>query len=511
LRYGADPTGAADSTQAFTRAYSVATAAGGLLQIFIPGGTYKIAGSTVDALGVVTCGLLWSASNLHVRCLGEVTLNFTTASLGHLIAIDGGAGNLNNVTVQGWPKLVGNATTGNAWFVRSCHRSHLELRAGDSLCGLRVNYAVCTTIKTFKCSVNEAAFSLQTPASGIILDQRNAGETASFCFLENPVLEGITSGNGIGITFGATLGCQVKGGTSEGNRVGLSVQGASNSKNVVDGMDFESNSQNDIVLSGGLDIVFFNINSASNATVNPNIDMQVAIPGLAFYGGFLRWVNMQADHALFAGCRFSNSGSVGLKNNTHLYKAVGCILIDGAGNFSSDLPDQVGESGTFTPTITGATTAGAQTYSSQTGYFQRIGKVVHFALRFVLTANSGGTGNARITFTGANLPPASRNQTNCFHSFTVNDYTGVTLGAAGRTLSAHGRGRSHHGSARNRHGKRLQLHRDHRRRRGRVDRPQRQLPDRLMWTGQLHGGCWEVSRLLRGSGSIRAHNPALMR
>lgn len=437
LRYGADPTGAADSTLAFTRAYNVATAAAGFLQIDIPAGTYKIAGSTVDALGVVTCGLLWNAANLHVRARGDVTLNFTTASLGHLIAIDAGNANKYGVTVHGWPKLVGNATTTDAWFVRGFHHSYFELRAGDCLVGCKVNFAVCSYFRNFRCSVNEAAFAAQTPAVGLWFDQRSAGETASFCIADNPICEGITSVNGQGILLASTLGCQIRGGTSEANKIGLAVSGANNSKNVVIGTDFESNTNNDIVLAGGLDITFEDINSGSNATANPNIDMQVAIPGLLFRGCFLRWVNMQSDHATFIGCKFSNGGSVGLKSNGHAYKAFGCIQIDGAGNWTADQADQLGESGVFTPTIFGVTTAGAQTYAKQKGYWQRVGKVVHFTCVIQLTANAGGVGTARISFNGgAAPPPASRNQTDCTHSFAVCNYVAVTLGAAGRQLSA---------------------------------------------------------------------------
>lgn len=436
-RYGADPTGAADSTTAFKNAYAAATAAGGLLLLTIPGGNYTIAGST--PLGAQTAGLVWSVSFLHVRATGQANLTFTHASLDHLIAIDGGSGGgtrLEGVAVEGWPKLIGNATTTNAWFVRACHHSHMQLRAGDCLVALRTNWCVCTTFDQFTCSINEAAFTLQVPAVGIWLDELSGLQTA-FCNIDRPVLEGITSVNGQGILFASTLGCQVKGGTSEGNRIGLSVSGSNNTKNIVIGMDFESNTQNDVTLSGGQAIEFYHCSFSSLATANPNIDVQVAITGLTFYGGFIRWINMQVDNACFFGVRFSNGGSVGLKNNGHAYKSVSSILVDGSELKTGDVPDSVGESGTFTPTIFGATTAGAQTYTQQKGYFQRVGHVVHFVLVIQLSANGGGAGTARISLNGgAAPPPPSRNQTLCTHSFAVCNYTGVTLGAAGRQLSA---------------------------------------------------------------------------
>ena len=50
----------------------------------------------------------------------------------------------------------------------------------------------------------------------------------------------------------------------------------------------------------------------------------------------------------------------------------------------------------FTPTITGSTTVGAGTYTTQTGRYTRIGNTVHFTLRLAWTAHTG-TGNMRIS------------------------------------------------------------------------------------------------------------------
>jgi hypothetical protein len=423
-RYGADPTGAADSTTAFQRAVSAATQATGLLLVTIPGGTYKLSAT-----------LVWGFTGLTVRSTGKAFLTWPANSASDLIQIDGGAApGITGVRIEGWIKATGNLQTLNAWFVRAAHKSFFGgCRAGDCLVGLRVNWCVCSEWENFTCSVNEAAFTHQTPAIGIILDVNAANATTSFCTFINPVLEGITSGGGQGINLSGTLGNQILGGTSEANLFGLVQTGANNSKNVVRGMDFESNTNNDVVLAGGQQIAFYDCGFSSNATINPNIDMQVAIPGLAFYGGYIRWINMQADHATFVGCEFSNGGTVGLKSNGHVYKAVGCITVDGSGNFSADLPDQLGESGTFSPTIAGATTAGTQTYTQNKGYYQRVGHRVDFTIYINLATNAGGgTGTARIS----GLPFTARNQSFCNHSFAVCDYSGVTLGAAGRQLSA---------------------------------------------------------------------------
>lgn len=62
------------------------------------------------------------------------------------------------------------------------------------------------------------------------------------------------------------------------------------------------------------------------------------------------------------------------------------------------------EEGTFTPTVAGATTAGVGTYTTRTGRYTKIGRMVHFTLGVVWTAHTG-TGATEITglpFTSVN-------------------------------------------------------------------------------------------------------------
>lgn len=59
--------------------------------------------------------------------------------------------------------------------------------------------------------------------------------------------------------------------------------------------------------------------------------------------------------------------------------------------------------GTWTPTIYGNATAGTQTYSVQSGWWCKIGKLCVLAGTITLTANSGGSGTAYISGT---LPAA---------------------------------------------------------------------------------------------------------
>lgn len=53
------------------------------------------------------------------------------------------------------------------------------------------------------------------------------------------------------------------------------------------------------------------------------------------------------------------------------------------------------EEGTFTPRIEGSTSAGTGTYAAQSGYYTKVGSVVHIQIALIWTAHTG-TGNMRV-------------------------------------------------------------------------------------------------------------------
>lgn len=66
------------------------------------------------------------------------------------------------------------------------------------------------------------------------------------------------------------------------------------------------------------------------------------------------------------------------------------------------------EEGTFTPTISGSTTAGTATYGSQVGRYTRIGRLVTVQV-YITCSSPTGTGNLRLSalpFTAANVSTA---------------------------------------------------------------------------------------------------------
>ena len=68
------------------------------------------------------------------------------------------------------------------------------------------------------------------------------------------------------------------------------------------------------------------------------------------------------------------------------------------------------EEGTFTPTISFGGSSAGVTYTTQAGYYQKIGNRVNFKLRIILSNNGSGSGAALIEalpFTSANSIPTA--------------------------------------------------------------------------------------------------------
>jgi len=77
--------------------------------------------------------------------------------------------------------------------------------------------------------------------------------------------------------------------------------------------------------------------------------------------------------------------------------------------------------GTWTPTIAGATTPGTQSYAVQEGWYCKIGKLVIAQCRITLSANSGGAGAATI----GELPFTAQNVANSHGASPIGAIGGV--------------------------------------------------------------------------------------
>lgn len=80
-------------------------------------------------------------------------------------------------------------------------------------------------------------------------------------------------------------------------------------------------------------------------------------------------------------------------------------------------------SGTFTPVLEGMTTAGAGTYTTQTGTYTRVGNLVLFTVNLAWSAHTG-TGPMLIS----GLPFPSTQLATCPLSFSTLTFTGIPVG-----------------------------------------------------------------------------------
>jgi hypothetical protein len=96
----------------------------------------------------------------------------------------------------------------------------------------------------------------------------------------------------------------------------------------------------------------------------------------------------------------------------------------GSGTMTSELLNDY-EEGTFTPIISGATTAGAGVYTTQVGRYTKVGRMVNFQLRVAWTAHTG-TGNMIVD----GLPFTSSSVANSQSSVSIGFFNNITLTAS---------------------------------------------------------------------------------
>jgi hypothetical protein len=86
------------------------------------------------------------------------------------------------------------------------------------------------------------------------------------------------------------------------------------------------------------------------------------------------------------------------------------------------------EEGTFTPTVSGSTSAGTGTYSNQTGYYTKVGRLVTVTVYMNWTAHTG-TGNMRFS----NLPFVAANVATNYNGISIAFLNNIAL-TAGNVL-----------------------------------------------------------------------------
>lgn len=206
--FGAKGDGVTDDTAAIAAARSAAIAQS--KDLYFPAGVYLIAGELVHP-----------GTFLGIRGDGPLTeIHFTGSGKG--IVADAGAvsGNIFGISVRDLV-VVGNDNVTHGVYCRGVHHSRVEnVRVEDVTEDAFTSiFCVGTRFDNPLCSVNVRAFSI-IPVCGIRLDARGS-DKSSAVIINNPVLEGLGTANGI-IIAGADM-CRIDNGIVEGCLRALSI------------------------------------------------------------------------------------------------------------------------------------------------------------------------------------------------------------------------------------------------------------------------------------------------
>ena len=293
-------------------------------------------------------------------------------------------------------------TAGSNWFGGQLHNPWLEGNGKTSVVGL--------DLSNFR-SEGACIFHpvMQNMANGIIFRASCFDIPVDTPYMFNVTLpiQVITNCGGIQIrlpnidTFGAigidvqdgatdNIGVQVIGGYVQGGTIG--VKDAAYGTQVV-GTYFEGNSDVDVSLVSGS--LYFRGRDTQH----------FASTGAAAYKG------RSADSAWIDNPVMGSSArSTGLFDFDNTNTNCRGTTIQGAGSQNTPLGTTTGiflnAPQAFTPVVVGSGTAGAGTYTTQSGIYSVVGRTVHFSIALVWTAHTG-TGNIGITGLPAAVAPTS--------------------------------------------------------------------------------------------------------
>lgn len=190
----------------------------------------------------------WAKQDCEV--IGEGEVRFRYSGTGTAFILDAGTTApdlVYNMTVG--PFIIeAPDSAGDGVFIRSVHHSDIDLTvrgAGASSAGIRINFAVCNTLK-LTCSVNQEGWYLGAmPLVGIVMDKRLPFEQTAYNTFINPIFEGLPTN----ISMPNALGNGVHGGTAEAGVIGINIA-ATSYANKFYGIDLEANSSVDIYCEG---------------------------------------------------------------------------------------------------------------------------------------------------------------------------------------------------------------------------------------------------------------------
>ncbi len=386
--------------------------------LVFPGGGYLVS-STVNFLG-------GAYRNLRFVSDGKVEIRSNAAGIVAMLDAEAVFGaptgmRADNIQMLGDWLFSGNAASTYGLFMRGLTKSDIQARASNiATAGFHIEWGVLTDYD-LTCSDNTDTFTI-TPQYGMQLTYAGSvGNYPADCSF-NIRME-TASILGVDYMYGG-LGNKFTG-TCEGIPRGFR-QRVTASDAVLIGVDFESNTVYDLSIEGrGLTLL--ECNSAS-AVGTANILITATAQQVKFTDCvYLRWVDVDigANNITFSQCGIADSGSVGIQGTGKgKVKLFGCCLVDGASNWTSDLIEQIGFSGTWTPgIITSGGSQGAVTFA--VGTYFKVGKLVY--ITGLISIAKGTLAAGPVSITG--LPFGSRTTTNDLQYIHCDEWDNLTLGA----------------------------------------------------------------------------------
>jgi hypothetical protein len=401
-RYGADPTGAAFSDTALANALLVIAQKGG--GTILLDGTYKFANSYSLGESTIIQGSGMLETKLTYTGTGDfITLGNTSARCV-----------LRDLWLDGTSKLGVGLRIGGTDF--SGMHTITKIRVRNFATGIRLAGALWTTIQDSFIDGNGRGIDF------------NAGGASLYSTTVELLRNRISSNDNEGIAATSVpvrlQTISVRGGSIEGN---CTSSPGTTSQHVtgqveqlkIDNVYYE-------YTPGGTKPNAIDINGASNFEIQAFVNgARTGITATSANDGIIsatRFLGCTANDVFLSGG--VNVARIELRRNTY----GGTNVLAGV-NVYDYTNDQQNTS--FTPTIKGATTAGAPTYTSQFGSYSRIGNVVTFQLRVSITAKGGMLGAISVE----GLPTARATLAGVTSVFAA-EYSGITVSGGNTYLYA---------------------------------------------------------------------------
>lgn len=294
--------------------------------------------------------------------------------------------------------LRGQASATYGLDTRGVHRSKIRARAYDiATAGFRTRWSVLTD-HDFTVSNNIHTFAVN-PATGLLVTQSSAGNYSA-CNKYHVVMEGPITDLGVDYEYGG-LG-NIFTGSCENIPRGFR-QRSTAADAVLHYMDFEGNSVYDLLIEGrGLEVMGGECSSAGSGST---IALASTASDVSFRGGYRREINIDsaATGITINDTALSDNVALGINGTGSAnWRGTGNVEVDTNRAITAIIPDQFGDTGSYTATLTGCTTSPTTSIA-----YRRVGDMVFLDIP-ALSATSNTTAATITGMPAAIRPSAAR-------------------------------------------------------------------------------------------------------